>query len=484
MKQKSLLKNTFYYLVYNILNLLFPLISGIYAARVLSPQSIGEVGYSQNIVQYFVILSFLGIPTYGVREIANIRENKKELNRVYSELFFINFLSTIFFLTIYFILILNIDILRENLKLYLIMGILLFFNIFNINWLYEGLEEFKFISLRNIVFKILSLILLILFVRKDSDYLKFALITIIGTLGNYLINIIYSKKYVTLIFKDLSFKRHIKSILYLVTVNIAIEVYTLVDVSMLGFFCAKEVVAYYIYGNRIYKVLLQIMNTFTMVVVPRLSWLYIEKKFNDFNSMLSKTVKLILILGIPMIIGIQYTTNDIVVLIYGEKYMATANIIKLMSILLVLTPLGYLLGSRILLITKNENKMILAVFIGAVSNTIGNFILIRYYSEMGAALSTTISEIIVTIIYIYLGRKYYKINLELKELIKILIANLSLYIFLILTKNIEGIKIIKIIIQIFGGTVTYFFTLIFLKEKLVYEKYIEKRCLKLWKGKN
>ena len=253
---------------------------------------------------------------------------------------------------------------------------------------------------------------------------------------------------------------------------------------MLGFFCAKEVVAYYIYGNRIYKVLLQIMNTFTMVVVPRLSWLYIEKKFNDFNSMLSKTVKLILILGIPMIIGIQYTTNDIVVLIYGEKYMATANIIKLMSILLVLTPLGYLLGSRILLITKNENKMILAVFMGAVSNTIGNFILIRYYSEMGAALSTTISEIIVTIIYIYLGRKYYKINLELKELIKILIANLSLYIFLILTKNIEGIKIIKIIIQIFGGTVTYFFTLIFLKEKLVYEKYIEKRCLKLWKGKN
>lgn len=178
MKQKSLLKNTFYYLVYNILNLLFPLISGIYAARVLSPQSIGEVGYSQNIVQYFVILSFLGIPTYGVREIANIRENKKELNRVYSELFFINFLSTIFFLTIYFILILNIDILRENLKLYLIMGILLFFNIFNINWLYEGLEEFKFISLRNIVFKILSLILLILFVRKDSDYLKFALIKI------------------------------------------------------------------------------------------------------------------------------------------------------------------------------------------------------------------------------------------------------------------------------------------------------------------
>ena len=400
MKEKSILKNTIYYLIYNILNLLFPLVSGIYAARVLLPQNIGEVTYSQNIVQYFIVLSFLGIPTYGVREISNVRKNKEELNKVYSELFFINFISTLFFGVIYFILVLNIESFRENLRLYSIMGVLLFFNIFNINWLYEGLEEFRFISLRNIIFKSISMLLLVCFVKENSDYLKFAVITIIGTVGNYLINIIYSRKYVNFIFKKLSFRRHMKSILYLMSVNIAIEIYTLVDISMLGFFCIKEVVTYYFYGNRIYQMLLQVINTFTMVIVPRLSYLYAEKKEKEFNELLTKGVKLIFLLGLPMIIGIQYTSDDIIILIYGDKYITSANVIKLMSILLILTPIGYLLGSRVLLITKNEKKMIVAVSFGAISNTIGNFILIRYYEEMGAAISTTLSEILVMLIYI------------------------------------------------------------------------------------
>lgn len=481
MKEKSILKNTIYYLIYNILNLLFPLVSGIYAARVLLPQNIGEVTYSQNIVQYFIVLSFLGIPTYGVREISNVRKNKEELNKVYSELFFINFISTLFFGVIYFILVLNIESFRENLRLYSIMGVLLFFNIFNINWLYEGLEEFRFISLRNIIFKSISMLLLVCFVKENSDYLKFAVITIIGTVGNYLINIIYSRKYVNFIFKKLSFRRHMKSILYLMSVNIAIEIYTLVDISMLGFFCIKEVVTYYFYGNRIYQMLLQVINTFTMVIVPRLSYLYAEKKEKEFNELLTKGVKLIFLLGLPMIIGIQYTSDDIIILIYGDKYITSANVIKLMSILLILTPIGYLLGSRVLLITKNEKKMIVAVSFGAISNTIGNFILIRYYEEMGAAISTTLSEILVMLIYISLGRKKYKLNLKFKELIKIIVANLILLLFLTLLSSLKIIKIIKIITQISMGSIIYFMILIFLKEELVYGNFIQilkKRLIK------
>ena len=473
MKEKSILKNTIYYLIYNVLNLLFPLISGIYAARVLSPQNIGEVTYSQNIVQYFVILAFLGIPTYGIREISNARKNKEELDKVFSELFFINFISTLFFLGLYFILILSVESFRNNSKLYLIMGMLLLFNIFNINWLYEGLEEFKFISLRNIVFKSISLLLLVWFVKDDTDYLKFAVIITVGTIGNYLINIIYSRKYVSLKLKKLNFKRHMKSIIYLVSVNIAIEIYTLVDVSMLGFFCVKEIVAYYVYGSRIYKILLQVTNTFTMVIVPRLSYLYSENKKNEFNEILTEAIKLILLLGIPMIIGIQYTSNNIITLIYGDKYITSAAVIKLMSVLLVLTPIGYLLGSRILLITKNEKKMIIAVSLGAISNTIGNFILIRYYEEMGAAISTTLSEILVMLVYVYLGRKYYKLNLKFKKLIKIIFANLVLFIFLKILNEIEMIKTIKIIVQISIGSMAYFLILILLKEELIYEKYIK-----------
>ena len=100
---------------------------------------------------------------------------------------------------------------------------------------------------------------------------------------------------------------------------------------------------------------------------------------------------------------------------------------------------------------------------------------------MGAAISTTLSEILVMLIYISLGRKKYKLNLKFKELIKIIVANLILLLFLTLVSSLKIIKIIKIITQISMGSIIYFMILIFLKEELVYGNFIQilkKRLIK------
>ncbi|MDE6285336.1 MAG: oligosaccharide flippase family protein, partial [Bacilli bacterium] len=194
-KTKSLAKNSVFYLIYNVLNVLFPFITGVYVARVLLPDVIGQVAYAQNIASYFVILAFLGIPTYGLREVARARNNKEELNKVYSELVIINLISTFAFLSVYIALILSVPEFRSNKFLYLITGSAIALNALNNSWLYEGLEEFTYISLRNVAFKVFSFVLLVLFVKSSDDYLIYAAITVIGTAGNYILNVLHARRF-------------------------------------------------------------------------------------------------------------------------------------------------------------------------------------------------------------------------------------------------------------------------------------------------
>ena len=268
-KGKSLAKGGIYYLVYNVLNMAFPFITGIYVARILFPQDIGAVAGAKNVAQYFVILAFLGIPTYGMREIAKVRDNKEERSKVFSELYIINFISTCLFLACYIALICVVPAYRSSIVLYLIAGISIALNAFNISWLFEGLEEFRFISVRNIAFKAISFLLLVFFVRRPDDYLVYAGITIVGTAGNYIVNMIFAPRFVIISFHNLELRRHLKSIFFLVAVNLAIELYSLIDVTMMNFFSSKESIAYYKYGHNIYIMLLQVINTENLLLFQR-----------------------------------------------------------------------------------------------------------------------------------------------------------------------------------------------------------------------
>ena len=402
-QKKSLTKNSVFYLIYTVLNVAFPLLTGIYVARILSQNSIGAVESAKNIAQYFVILSFLGIPTYGLREVSKIRNNKEELNKLYSELMIINSISTLFFSLSYFLLVFIVSDYRENIILYSIVGVSVILNFLNNSWLFEGFEEFGYVSLRNLIFKAVSFAFLVLLVRNQNDYLWYAAITVIGTGGNYLLNIIHSRKFVKFTTKNLKFQRHLKSIFFLVAVNFAIEIYTLVDVTMLKILCGNEPVAIYTYGSKINKILLQIISSFTMVLVPRIAFHFKEGNLDDYNEALTKTLKVILILSTPMIVGLFFVSDYLVPAVYGQSFEKSATVLKILSITLVISPIGYLLGSRVCLVTGHERRMIIAVGTGAISNIILNLIFIHFFQEIGASIASVISEIIVMVVYIMIS---------------------------------------------------------------------------------
>ena len=456
-KEKSIAKNSVYYSIYQALNVIFPFISGMYVARILLPDAVGTVAYAQNIAQYFVILAFLGIPTYGVREIAKVRNDPNARSKIYSELMVINFISTCVFLTMYLVLIFEVSSFRSNLSLYLITGISIALNAINNAWLYEGLEEFRFISIRNIVFKALSLLALVIFVRGPEDYLLYSLISALGTAGNYVINIIY---------------RHIESIFLLVVVNLAIELYTLVDVTMLGAMANSKNVAYYSYASRINKIFIQVINTFTIVIVPRIAFYYKEGWKDDFNKLLSKTLETIFVFGIPLIAGIQVCASDAITLIYSAAFLPSANVLRILCWVLIISPVGYLLGSRVLLVTDHEKTMVLCVGIGAFVNIIGNSILIPRYVEYGAAIASVISEIVVMVVYVGFGKRYFHISGENKNIIKIVLAAIIMTIYCLMISRViignSNIRIlIRLVVQVLGACIVYFGMLYAMNESMV-----------------
>lgn len=468
-QKKSLSKGGFYYLIYNVLNLAFPFINGIYVSRVLLPESIGTVAAAQNLAQYFATLAFLGIPTYGLREIAKTRNNETERSIIFSELYIINFISTIFFLGAYAVLILSVPIYRDELPLYLIVGLSIALNAFNISWLYEGMEEFKFISIRNLIFKAAVFGLLILLVHDENDVLIYTLIAVVGVAGNYIVNMAYAPRYVKFTTRNLNLRRHMKSIFYLVAVNLAIELYSLMDVTMMNFWCSRDSIAFYKYGHQIEKMLLQVVNTFTIVLIPRISFYYKEKKLDEFNRLISKALKLIIIVSIPMIVGICFTADFLMIALYGGQYIRSAYILKLFSSLLLISPIGYLLGSRVLLVTGHENLMLVSVGIGALVNLIGNVILIPQYAELGATIASIISEIVVMIVYVNLGKKHFKLSGIPQTIGRTIAAAAIMGVFLVACSKLPLNPWIVVLIQIMGAVALYFLLLIGFREKVVIE---------------
>ncbi len=465
--KKSLTKNSIFYLFYNILNIAFPFATGIYVARVLLAGAIGEVTYAQNITNYFVIFAFLGIPTYGLREIAKVRDNKTELDKLYSELFIINLISTIVFSLAYVVLIFSVPAFRNNYSLYLITGISIAINAVNIDWLYEGLEEYKLISIRNLLFKILSFILLVIFVRNPNDFLVFAAISVIGTSGNYIFNVIYSRKLVHFTSKGLNLKRHMKSIMTLTVVNLAIEISTMVDTTMLGAMCDKETVAYYGYGSKIKGILLQIINTFTVVLVPRISLYFKQKKMKEYNNLLTKALKIIILLTVPMIIGIWFTGDYLITKIYGDDFIRSSNVLKILSLNLLISPIGYLLGSRVMLASDHESRMPWCVGIGALINVSLNAALIPIYAETGATIASVISEFVTMVVYVAAAHKFFKLSNITHTILSTLAAGTVISLFLFGISCIPMKEWIILVCQIVGAVVLYFGTLLLTKEEIV-----------------
>ena len=410
---KSLKINYLFNLANTVSGLLFPLITFPYASRILLADGIGEVNFFQSIVQYITLLSCLGIPMYAVREVARVRDNIEERNAVSMEILLLHASLTIMGYIIVAILAATISEIQVDLPLFLLLSTTIFFTAIGCEWFYQGVEDFKYITIRGLIVKTISVLLLFLLVKTKEDILWYGAYSVFGILGGNVFNFIRLRKYISI--KELPFHnlrpfRHLKPALRIFVLNLIISIYIQLSTIMLGFMTDTTCVGLYTAAYKLTSIILSVVGALGTVMLPKLSNLIVTGQKEEFNSLCQKAMQFIIAITLPMTVGLVLTAQYLVPLFCGETYTLAINTLQIISPIIFAIGISNILGIHILYPQGQENKVILCTAIGAFINFALNLWLIPAYLQNGAALSTTITEIAVTISMIIIGHKYIPIK--------------------------------------------------------------------------
>lgn len=397
----SIKKNFFYSSFLTLANYIFPLLTFPYVSRILGAESIGKYNFIDNIIQIFIIVSMLGIGTVGVREIAQNRISQERLNKSFTALLAFNAISTIIAIILLVILLFTIPKFADYRNLLIVGGLKLLSTFLLVDWFYRGLEDFKFITQRTLIVRILFVVSVFIFIKNKEDYtLYYFLITISITI-NAIINLFYAKKYIQFDFDIQELKRITKPILVLGIYSILAWLYNSFSTSFLGFISTDEQVGYYSTATKLYTIFLSFITAFTTVMLPRLSQLISQNQLNEFQHQINKSFNIILTVSIPFTVFAIFFAPDIIHIIAGNGYKEAVIPMMIIMPLITIVSIEQILIIQILTPLKKDKEMMFCTICGAVFGIIINILVVPNMLSIGAAICWLASEFIVMSCAIY-----------------------------------------------------------------------------------
>jgi O-antigen/teichoic acid export membrane protein len=415
-------KNIVYNILLSLSNILFPLISFPYAARILGPNGIGEAQFIFSYAQYFALFAALGIPVYGIKEIAKANNDLVATKSTFFSLSALFFITSIIASALYLASILLIPYFKPLLNIYIITGILVLFSFTYTDWYYSGKGAFKTITIRSVIVKAMALLLLYVFVKTPSDlynYLGVLIFTILGNQVYSFILICYENKGIPY---QLEFSKHIKPLLFIFGATAASSMYTILDTVLLGFLSNATAVGYYTAAIKFIKLILPFVTSVGAVFIPVLSKNFAEKDYASVQKNLNASFYFIVALTIPLTIGSILIAPEIIAIFSGEKFENSILPMQIMSILPIIIGFGHLFAFQILIPSDKSKEVFVAMIIGLIISVGLNFILTPIYQEVGASIICIITEITVTLLYFYYTNKLFSFRYPWKFLLQSLIA--------------------------------------------------------------
>ncbi len=463
--KKRLAKNFIFNTLYNTIGVLFPLITIPYLSRVLQADGLGKVSYATNIISWFILFASLGIPRYGVREIAKEKDN--DINKTFTELFSINFISTVISVCVFLLMIFNVPYFTKRSTLYMVLGIQLFLNIFNVDWFYQGIEDFQYITIRSFVIKAISLVAMFIFVRNHDDYIVYGLLQSLAVAGNYLFNFFHIRRFCKLIFKSLQFSKHIRPILILTATQLAVSIYGLLDITMLGSMCSDKVVGYYTNVQKLMYTSATITASLGGALLPELVTSYKKNDLAKVKKISEKSLSFIITITLPITVGIIIVSKDIVLVLFGKNFNSSVLTLQIYAPFVIFSTIGNLFGTQLLMTFNEEQKLFNTTLIGAIVDFGLNIFLIKLFAQNGATLSSVLAEILVTIFQIYYVEKICNINFNKREILSSLISVLVMVIGLQIVMYLLPAGITRLVIAILLSASLYFITCIITKNESI-----------------
>ncbi|WP_207929732.1 flippase [Haemophilus haemolyticus] len=452
-------------------NFIFPLITFPYVSRILQASGLGKVGFATSIIAYFSMIAMMGIPTYGIKACAKIRDDSYKLTKTVYELLILNTIFLAFSLTLLLLSVIFINKFYIDKELYIILAFSMLFNVLGIEWLYKALEQYSYITIRSIFFKIASLILLFVFVKESNDILPYAMLTVLASVGAGILNFYNLRKIITLYkitFKQLEITKHIKPSFTFFLLTISITIYVNLDSIMLGFMTSDDNVGYYSAAVKIKQILVTLVTSLGAVMLPRLAFYYEQKRFDEFKDLVKNALGFILIVSLPLTIYFTLYAKDAILLLSGESFLASVEPMQIIMPTVFLIALSNLMGWQILVPMDREKQIVFSTIIGAIVGGIINIFAIPYLGVNGAAIANLCAECAVVVVQIILLRKFIFPILAKINIWKMLIALfISTGVTLLIPFNSnEIINLLLSSILFFGS---YLISLLILKEPMVYQ---------------
>lgn len=404
---KKTILDIFYNAFYQVLVVFLPFITIPYLSRVLGPDLIGINGFIMSVIQFLTILTLSGLGQYGVREIRKVQvEDDNRLSEEFMSLFIYQVSFGILSILIYF----TVSMFQQqNLVYYIALLPLLVSGIFDISWFFQGVEEIKRVVFRNTIIKLTTLILILIFVKDKNDFTKYLLIMSIGTLlGNLVLWIPVLKRIKLKFPKFESIKNH-KNTLFLLIPQVAIQIYISFDTTLLGIMSDTLQVAYYSQSQKITRILSTIISSISIVLMPRMVAL-VSQNSAAINSVLKKSFEFTFIIA-SFFSTILYCNAELFVpWFFGEGYEPMVGLLKLLSVLIILIPVGGVFSNQFAIAIGEDKLYIRPVVIGAVLSLALNIPLIYLFESLGAAITSVLVELFVCIYRIRIIKVHYDNN--------------------------------------------------------------------------
>ena len=468
----QVVKNFLYNVSYQLLVIILPLITVPYVSNILGAEGIGNYAFTYANMQYFVIFGMVGITLYGNRQIAYVRGNKEKLKNTFFSIYTLQLITTTisFILYLIFVLVFN----NGDYKwLYIVQGINIIASMADISWLFMGLEQFKKTVVRNTIVKLASLASIFIFVKSSNDTVIYTLILALSALIGNLTFWFYVPKAIG--FKSIKISGlnlHLKASLALFIPQIAIQIYVLLDRTMLGTITDTVQVGFYENSQKIVKIVLTLATAIGTVMMPKIANTVASGDMKKVKYYIKNSFFFVSALSIPLMFGLMGVAPELSPWFFGNNFVGIEKLIVISSLIILAISWSNVLGMQLLVPLNKTKEFTISVTSGAIINFVLNLVLIKKFGAIGSCISTIIAEFTVTSVQFYLIKDFIKAKELIKPVVLFIPASIVMYIFVRIIGNFMGAGILTNIVQGMVGVISYFiiieiFYRVFKKQSIV-----------------
>lgn len=464
---KSLLKNYLYNLLLTLAGFLFPFVVFVYVSRILGPGGLGKVNFASTIADYFILFGLFGMNSYGVREIARARDDGARLKATFNELFKLNCATIGLSLAAYIAFVFLNPRMRAEPLLYLANGTSVFLALFSFDWLFQGLENYRYITIRSIATKALTVALVFLFVKRQGDYVLYAFISILGFGANNLFNLYYANKLVGIDFRGARISRHFPAIARFALIAVATSLYVGMDKLFLGYISGDYYVGLYSPADKIAHLALTLVSALTTILFPRLSNLFARGNREETSSLIENSLHGVMLIAIPAFLGIELLAAPIVLVTSGREFAASILTLRIEALIIPAVSVASIAGVQVLVGSGKEGKYLISIVAGAAAFVASAALLVPGLRQNGAAISLVAAECAGAVVSAVFARGELRRALKPSWAWRIAAASAAMVALLLLLERFPLSNLNLLLVAVPAGACLYFLALALLKDSIV-----------------